>query len=122
MANAFPPARTGRPPAGAPESDGDWAAQAADTIERVVGTVRENTTTRAITAARGAVYGVFAVIVGIPLVILVVIMIGRFLNVLVFRDFLFGDHHMWVVYLFVGLVSLLVGTFMWIRRYPPDGR
>src|SRR5262245_41973794 len=122
MANGFSPARTGCPGAALSEPNGDWAAQAADTVERVVITVRENTTTRAITAARGVVYGLFAAIVGFALVILLIIFTGRFLNVFVFRDFLFGVHHMWVVYLFVGLVCVLVGAVLWARRRPAAGR
>jgi len=122
MANAFPPGRTGPPTVARPEPNGDWAVQYADTVERVIGTVRENTTTRAITAARGVVYGLFAAIVGFALVILLIIFTGRFLNVFVFRDFLFGVHHMWVVYLFVGLVCVLVGAVLWARRRPAAGR
>jgi hypothetical protein len=122
MANAFPPGRMGRPTVARTESDGDWAAQYADTVERMVGTVRENTTTRAITAARGVVYGLFAAIVGFALMILLIIFAGRFLNVFVFRDFLFGEDHMWVVYLFVGLVCVFFGALLWARRRPAAGR
>jgi len=102
------------------EAGGDWAAQAADTVERVVGTVRDNTTTRAITVARGVVYGLFAAVVGFAVMILLVIVVGRVLDVL--ASLVFGDDHMWVVYLFVGLVSVAVGTFLWVRRRPVAGR
>jgi hypothetical protein len=122
MANAFPPGRTGRTTVAPPEPDGDWATQYADTVERMVTTVRENTTTRAITAARGVVYGLFAAIVGFALVILLIIFTGRFLDVFVFRDFLFGEDHMWVVYLFVGLVCVFFGALLWARRRPAAGR
>jgi hypothetical protein len=122
MANAFPPGRTGRPTVARPESNGDWAVQYADTVERMIGTVRENTTTRAITAARGVVYGLFAAIVGFALVILLIIFLGRFLNVFVFRDWVFGEDHMWVVYLFVGLVCVFLGALAWTRRRPAAGR
>ena len=122
MANAFPPARAGRPSVAPQESNGDWAAQAADTVERVVGTVRDNTTTRAITAARAVVYGLFAAIVGLVMAILAVILAGRFLNVVVFPDWLFGEKHMWVVYLFVGLVCVIAGAVVWTLRRPSTGR
>jgi hypothetical protein len=121
MANAFPPARAGRPSVAPPESGGDWAAQAADTVERVVGTVRDNTTTRAITASRAVVYGLFAAIVGFVVVVLAIILAGRFLNV-VLPDSVFGEHHMWVVYLFVGLVCVVGGAVAWTQRRPSTGR
>ena len=122
MANAFPPGRTSGPTVARPESNGDWAVQYADTVERVIGTVRENTTTRAITVARGVVYGLFAAIVGFALVILLIIFAGRFLNVFVFRDWMVGDDHMWVVYLFVGLVCIVFGAVAWTQRRPSTGR
>jgi hypothetical protein len=84
--------------------------------------VRDNTTTRAITAARAVVYGLFAVIVGIAMVILAVILAGRFLNVFVFRDWIFGEDHMWVVYLFIGLVCIFFGALAWTQRRPSTGR
>jgi membrane associated rhomboid family serine protease len=121
MANAFPPAQAGRPSVAPPESNGDWAAQAADTVERVVGTVRDNTTTRAITAARAVVYGLFAAIVGLVMAILAVILAGRFLNVIL-PDSVFGEKHMWVVYLIVGLVCVIAGAVVWTQRRPSTGR
>ena len=42
----------------------DWPAQAADTIVRVVGQVRDRTTGPAITAARAVVFGLLAAILG----------------------------------------------------------
>src|SRR5262245_50993467 len=118
MANGFSPARTGCPGAALSEPNGDWAAQAADTVERVVITVRENTTTRAITAARGVVYGLFAAIVGFALVILLIIFVGRFLNVFFFRDWVFGKDPMSVVSLFIGLVCVFLGVLALTRRRP----
>ncbi len=44
----------------APNGDRDWPAQTADTIERVVGSVRDKTAGPAISAGRAVVYGVFA--------------------------------------------------------------
>lgn len=121
MANASPPVQTGRPLSGAPEPGRDWAAEAADRIERVVGTVRDNTSTRAVTVVRAIVYGLFGAIVSFALVIFVVIAGGRFLNV-VLPDSWFGEDHMWAVYLLVGLVLVIAGTVMWYFRHPSAGR
>ncbi|MEO7427847.1 MAG: hypothetical protein ABIY48_00540, partial [Acidimicrobiales bacterium] len=57
----------------APSGSGDWPAQAADTIERVVGSVRDKTTGPAITLARWVVYGTFALVVGSVLAVLLAI-------------------------------------------------
>ena len=53
----------------------EWPAQAADTIVDTIGKVRDNTTTRAITAARWLVYGTIAGIVGIATLVLLLVML-----------------------------------------------
>ena len=70
--------------------------------------------------SRGVVYGVFAAIVGFAMVILLIILVGRVLDVI--ASWLFGDDHMWVVYLFVGLLSLVLGAVAWVQRRPAAGR
>jgi hypothetical protein len=121
MANASPPVQTGRPPSGPAEPGRDWAAEAADRIERVVGTVRDNTSTRAFTVARAIVYALFGAIVSFALVIFVIIAAGRFLNV-VLPDSWFGEDHMWAVYFLVGLVFVILGTLLWSFRRRSAGR
>ena len=43
--------------AGNPLTDPNWAADLADTVERVVGTVRERATTPVVHVTRGIVFG-----------------------------------------------------------------
>jgi hypothetical protein len=120
MASA-PPPRSDRAPgasstpgsAAAPASD--WPAQAADTIERVVGTVRDKTTGPAITAARWVVYGTFALVVGTGVGVLVAIAAVRFLDVYL-PDAWFGEQHTWAAHLVVGAIFSLFGMALWSRR------
>lgn len=120
MASA-PPPRSDRAPsatstasrATAPASD--WPAQAADTIERVVGSVRDKTTGPAITAARWVVYGTFALVVGTGVAVLVAIAAVRFLDVYLPNAW-FGERHTWVAHLVVGTVFSLLGMGLWSRR------
>jgi hypothetical protein len=125
MASA-PPPRSDRAPgasstagrAAAPASD--WPAQAADTIERVVGSVRDKTTGPAITAARWVVYGTFALVVGTGVGVLVAIAAVRLLDVYL-PNAVFGEQHTWVAHLLVGAVFSLFGMLLWSRRTaPPD--
>lgn len=116
------PAAPSREPG--PVSDGasaqDWPAQAADTIERVVGTVRDKTTGPAITAARWVVYGTFAAIVGLVVAVMFAIAGVRALDNYL-PDSVFGEQHTWAAHLIVGAVFSLVGMFMWSKRSaPPD--
>ncbi|MET0727264.1 MAG: hypothetical protein ABWZ76_03085 [Acidimicrobiales bacterium] len=93
----------------------DWPVQAADTIERVVGSVRDKTTGPAITVARWVVYGTFAIIVGTVAVVMVAIASVRILDVYL-PDAWFGEDHTWAAHLIVGTVFTLLGMFLWSKR------
>jgi hypothetical protein len=123
MATATPPLGPAGGPGTTPAtaSDGDWPAQAADTIERLVGNVRDKTTGPALTVARAVVYGTFAVVVGTALVILAIVGAVRLLNNYL-PDAWVGDDHMWVSYLIIGLVLLVAGIICWSRRNVAPGR
>jgi len=109
----------------APDSTGtvvdstDWPAQAADTIERVVGTVRDKTTGPAITAARWLVYGTFALFVGLAVAILLAIAAVRLLDAYL-PDAVFGEEHTWAAHLIVGLVFTILGMVAWSQRTAPS--
>jgi hypothetical protein len=98
----------------------DWPAQAADTIERVVGSVRDKTTGPAITVARWVVYGTFALVVGAMVGILLAIAGVRLLDVYL-PDAWVGEEHTWVAHLVVGSLFTLVGMLAWSRRTAPPG-
>ncbi len=98
---------------------GDWAAQAADTIERAVGNVRDRTTGPAITVARAVVYGTFALLVGVAALVLATIGAVRLIDNYL-PSAVFGEEHTWAVYLIIGLVYLTAGAVLWVRRHGPD--
>jgi hypothetical protein len=98
----------------------DWPAQAADTIERVVGSVRDKTTGPAITVARWVVYGTFALVVGAMVGILLAIAGVRLLDVYL-PDAWVGEEHTWVAHLVVGSLFTVVGMLAWSRRTAPPG-
>jgi hypothetical protein len=103
-----------------PEVDtSDWPAQAADTIERVVGTVRDKTTGPAITVARGVVYGLFALLVGTAVAVMVAISAVRALDVYL-PDAVVGEQHTWAAHLVVGAIFSVAGMFLWSRRSADD--
>jgi hypothetical protein len=96
----------------------DWAAQAADTIERAVGNVRDRTTGPALTVARALVYGTFAALVGLAALVLATIAAFRLVDNYL-PDSVFGEEHTWAAYLIVGLVFVVAGAVLWVRRYGP---
>lgn len=96
----------------------DWPAQAADTIERVVGSVRDKTTGPAITAARWVVYGTFALVVGTVVGVLIAIAAVRALDSYL-PDAWVGEQHTWAAHLVVGAVFAGAGMALWSRRSAP---
>jgi hypothetical protein len=100
------------------QPSGDWAAQAADTIERAVGNVRDRTTGPALTVARALVYGTFASLVGLAALVLATIAAFRLVDNYL-PDSVFGEEHTWAAYLIVGLVFVVAGVVLWVRRYGP---
>jgi hypothetical protein len=97
----------------------DWASQIADTIENVVGSVRDKTTGPLLTVARGVVYGTFGGVVGIAVFLLLIITLVRLFDS-VLPDSVFGEDHIWFVYLVVGLLFSIAGAVLWRQRRPRE--
>jgi hypothetical protein len=109
-----PPAPAPRATDGGPVDGalgGDWPVRAADTVERVVGTVRSKTTGPAIVASRAVVYGLVGVVLGVIALVLVVAALIRLLDVLLPRG-------VWLPDLVLGLVTGVIGLLLWRKRRP----
>ncbi|HVM03573.1 MAG TPA: phage holin family protein [Acidimicrobiales bacterium] len=104
-------AQPGESPSAAPAGN-DWSVQAADTIERFVGTVRDKTSVPLTTVARALVFGLVAAVMGLTTLAFVTIAAVRLLNVV-----LPGD--VWAAYLVVGGIFTVVGLFL-LRRATSD--
>ena len=103
-----------------PEVDtSDWPAQAADTIERAVQGVRDKTTGPAITAARWFVAGVYMLIAGTVVAVLLAIAFVRILDAYI-PDGWVGEEHVWLAHGFVGAVCSAVGLWLLSRRSKTD--
>ena len=89
----------------APSTGADWTAQAADTVERVVGTVRDKTAVPLTTVARALVYGVLAAIMGVAALVLVAIGLVRAIDAYVPED-------VWAAHLIVGGIFAALGAFL----------
>lgn len=100
-----------------PATPDDWPAQMAESIERVVGSVRDKTTGPALAIARAIVYGTFAAVVALAAVVLFVIATVRVVDVYL-PDALFGEKHTWAAHLLVGLLFSIAGIVLWARRKP----
>ena len=95
-------------------SDGDWVVQATDTIESVVGTIRDKTTVPLTTAARAIVYGILAAFAGGAALILLAIAAVRLVDIAT------GAGNVWIAHLIVGMVFVLPGFLLWRKRTPKE--
>ncbi|MDQ3543126.1 MAG: hypothetical protein M3431_04580 [Actinomycetota bacterium] len=105
---------------GNPFTDPNWAADLADTVERVVGSVRDKTTKPLVTATRAVVYGMFAGILGIAALILALAVATRGLQALLDIP-LRRSASVYISYLIVGGIFSLAGVFVLSKRYSNDG-
>lgn len=98
-----------------PQDGSDWAAQAADTIESVVGKVRSKTTDPLVGVARWIVYGLLAAVVGLMAALLLVIGLVRMLDA-------YLPSGVWLPDVILGGIFTVGGLFLWSRRSPDEGR
>ena len=90
----------------------DWTVQVADTIESVVGSVRDKTAVPLETAARGLVYGIVLGTMGITALVLFTILLVRVLSYVL---------EIWAAYALLGAIFTLLGMFLWRKRRAPAG-
>jgi hypothetical protein len=87
----------------------DWAAQTADRIDELLGTVRSKTTVPLERLTRILVYGTVAAILAVAVLALVIIALVRALDELI-------PGPVWSVYLLLGGIFLALGLFLWRKR------
>ena len=90
----------------------DWPAQAADTIERVVGSIRSKTTEPIEGIARVVVYGLLAAVLGVAALVILTIGAVRFVDA-----YLPGE--VWSAHLLIGILFSLGGLLLWSKRTAP---
>ena len=58
-----------------PLTDPNWANETTDTVVRLVGNIRDKTTTPLVYAARGLVFGIIAILLGVFAVVITLVMV-----------------------------------------------
>jgi formate-dependent nitrite reductase membrane component NrfD len=98
-----------------PLTDPNWADETTDTVVRLVGTVREKTTTPVVYAARGAVFGLLAVFLGLLAVVLLLITSTRMIQAAL-EPVTNQARAVYISYFIVGGILVLVGLFLFRKR------
>ena len=98
-----------------PLTDPNWATETTDRVVRVVDTVRDQTTTKVIYAARGLVFGLIAVILGFFALVIMLVGMMRGLQALLELT-MSWDQAVYTSYFIVGGVLCLVGLVLFKKR------
>jgi hypothetical protein len=93
----------------------DWTSQGADRIESIVETVRDKTTVPVTKAARAAVYGLIAGVMGV--LALMLVFVGLF-RLHVYLPFDNEGRKVYITDLGLGAIFLGLGMLLWRRRSP----
>ena len=108
---------------GNPFTDPNWAPELADTVERVVGGVRDKATLKAVTLVRAIVFGIVVSVAAIVALVLVVILATKLLQrVINIDDFIEEDSAVGLSYVVVGAVLVAAGFLAMGRRTAKDAR
>lgn len=81
----------------------DWSVQAADTIERVVGAIRDKTSVPLVTVVRALVYGVLVAVMGVTTLVFLTVAAVRVVNIVL---------EVWATYLVLGGIFTLFGLLL----------
>jgi hypothetical protein len=100
---------------GNPLTDPNWAADTTDTVVRVVGTVRERTTTPAVHAARAVVFGILAAFLGLFALVLFMVGLQRGLEAL-WDLGVSEEQAVYLSHLTLGGILCIVGLLLFSRR------
>ncbi len=101
---------------GNPLTDPNWAPDLADQITGFVGKVRDKTTNNAAKAARAAVFGVIAALLGVMVVVLLLVALTRGLQSAFDAIGMGWSTAVYVSYLVLGGILTVVGWFFMAKR------
>jgi uncharacterized membrane protein len=98
-----------------PLTDPNWATETTDKLVTLIDTVRSQTTQKVVYAARGAVFGVIAVMLGTFIAIIALVGLMRGLQSLL--ELAVGwDRAVYLSYFIVGGILSLVGLVLFRKR------
>ena len=100
---------------GNPLTDPNWASDTTDTLVRLVGTVRDQTTTKAVYAARALVFGIIAAFLGVFIVVIAIIGLMRAIQALLDLA-VTPAQAVYLSYFIVGGMLCLAGLLLFKKR------
>jgi hypothetical protein len=105
--------------AGNPLTDPNWAADIADTVERVVGTVRDRATKPVVHVTRGVVFGLLGAFLAITAVTLLLIALTRAIQAAL-DGAVSQPRAVYLSYFIVGGILCLAGALVLRKRHSTE--
>ncbi len=102
--------------AGNPLTDPNWAESTTDQVVKLVDNVKAKTTRPAVMAARGLVFGLLAVFLGLFAGVLFLITLTRGIQVGILEHFMDQPRAVYTSYLIVGGILSIVGLLLFKKR------
>ena len=106
--------------AGNPLTDPNWAEATTDQVVKLVDDVKAKTTTPAVMAARGLVFGILGMFLGIFALLLLIIGLSRGLQAAL-EPFVDQARAVYISYFIVGGILTLVGALLFKKRNNTSG-
>ncbi len=103
-----------------PLTDPNWATETTDRIVSVIDTVRSQTTQKVVYAARGAVFGVIAILLGLFIAAVALVALLRGVQSAL-EPAVGWDRAVWISYLIVGGAFSLIGLLLFRKRNAAAG-
>jgi uncharacterized membrane protein len=103
-----------------PLTDPNWATETTDKLVTLIDTVRSQTTQKVVYAARGAVFGVIAVMLGV--FIAIIALVGSMRGLQALLELAVGwERAVYLSYFIVGGILSLVGLVLFRKRNAAAG-
>ena len=102
--------------AGNPLTDPNWAESTTDQVVKLVDNVKAKTTRPAVLAARGLVFGLLALFLGLFALVLFLIVLTRGIQVGILEHFMDQPRAVYISYLIVGGILSAVGLLLFKKR------
>jgi hypothetical protein len=106
--------------AGNPLTDPNWAEATTDQVVKLVDNVKAKTTKPAVMAARGLVFGLLAVFLGIFALVLLIIGVTRGLQAAI-EPLLDQGRAVYISYFIIGGIFTLIGAILFKKRNDTSG-
>jgi hypothetical protein len=106
--------------AGNPLTDPNWAEATTDQVVKLVDNVKAKTTKPAVMAARGLVFGLLAVFLGIFALVLLIVGVTRGLQAAI-EPLLDQARAVYISYFIIGGILTLIGAILFKKRNDTSG-